>query len=427
MIRTREAKPHTSLGERETSSSGLAGCLPFIALALAFHGGAARAGGLYLQEYGTPAMGAAGAGAQAKADDASTAFFSPAGMPRLEQTQIMSGAGLLHSDVRFDPDADTPIPGNNGGQAGGNAPILSLNHVQKITDKLSAGLSLISISGAALDYNDDWAGRFQNQKIEFLTLSIQPSIAYRINDYLSIGAGALILYANLDANVAVPPPNGTGKVKIKDADDVDAGFVGGLLLEPTERTRFGLTYQSKVEPKLGGDVEIQPIGAQAAIDLKIPLAERVQLGAYHELNDQFALLGSFRWENWSEFGNIPVSVERGSTDVDTGWRDTYGFSLGVHYRPTEKWLLQAGFGYDTSPVSDGNRNASLPIDEQFRYSAGVQYDLTERINMGGAFVYADYGKNKIDSDLLKGDYKDYNLYFFALNLSYKFGTPPSSP
>ncbi|MEM7021990.1 MAG: outer membrane protein transport protein [Pseudomonadota bacterium] len=385
---------------------------------------AAEAGGLYLQEYGTPAMGAAGAGAQARADDASTAFFNPAGMTRLEQTQTMGGAGILQSDVRFDKDSDTPIAGGNGGQAGGTAPILSLNHAQKITDDLSAGLSLISISGAVLDYNNSWAGRFQNQKVELLTLSIQPTLAYRINEYLSVGAGALILYGNLDADVAVPPPNGTGRVKIRDADDFDAGFVGGILVEPTQQTRFGITYQSKVEPKLGGDVDIQPAGAQAAIDLKLPLAERVQVAAYHEINEQVALLGSFRWENWSKFGNIPVSVEQGSTNVDTGWRDTYGFSLGAQYRPTKKWMLQAGFGYDTSPVSDGNRTAALPIDEQFRYAVGAQYDLTERINLGGSFVYADYGDAKIDSDLLKGSYKNNDLYFFTLNFSYKFGEGP---
>ncbi|MEM7026132.1 MAG: outer membrane protein transport protein [Pseudomonadota bacterium] len=383
----------------------------------------AQAGGLYLQEFATSSMGTAGAGAQAKAEDASTAFFNPAGMSRLEQTQTMAGAGVLTSVIRFDQDEDTPIAGGNGGNAGGEAPIVSLNHVQKITDDLSAGLSLISISGAVLDYNDDWAGRFQNQKIEFVTLSMQPSLSYRINDYLSVGAGALVLYANMDAKVAVPPPNGTGRVKIKDADDFDVGFVGGLLLEPTDRTRFGLTYQSKVEPNLGGDVEIEPVGAQAAVDLKIPLAERVQLGGYHAFNDQWAVLGSFRWENWSEFSDIPVSVEQGSTEVKTGWRDTYGFSLGAHYRPTPKLLLQAGFGYDTSPVSDGNRNASIPIDDQFRYSIGAQYDLTDKINVGGAFVYADYGDNKIDSNTLKGKYKDYDLYFFTLNISYKFGGP----
>jgi long-chain fatty acid transport protein len=44
----------------------------------------ARAGGLYLNEFATPSMGTAGAGAQAWADNASTAFFNPAGMTQLD-------------------------------------------------------------------------------------------------------------------------------------------------------------------------------------------------------------------------------------------------------------------------------------------------------------------------------------------------------
>jgi long-chain fatty acid transport protein len=168
------------------------------------------------------------------------------------------------------------------------------------------------------------------------------------------------------------------------------------------------------------------VGAEASIDLKIPLAETVRLGAYQELTDRWALLGSLRWENWSQFGNIPVSVEQASATVRTGWRDTYGFSVGVHFRPTEPWLLQAGFGYDTSPVSDKDRSAALPLDRQYRYATGVQYQLNERVNIGASFVYADYGDNKIDGDTLKGQYSDYDLFFFGLNVNYKFGAPASA-
>lgn len=208
----------------------------------------------------TPNMGTAAAGAQARADTAATAFENVAGMTRLEQSEMMVGAGVAIGDVRFDPDDDTPIPGTGSGQAGGPAPIMSLNYVHKITEDLRAGLGLISISGASLDYNDGWVGRFQNQEVDLLTFSAIPSLAYRVTDWLSVGAGAQILYATLDVKSALPTPRrpGDGKVKIEDADDTDVGFVGGVLLEPIEGTRVGLVYQSKVEPKLSGKVKIEP-------------------------------------------------------------------------------------------------------------------------------------------------------------------------
>ena len=77
------------------------------------------AGGLYINEFGTPSMGVAGAGANAVASDASTSFHNPAGMTRIKGKEGMGTAGLLNAIVKFDPDADTPISGGNGGDAGG--------------------------------------------------------------------------------------------------------------------------------------------------------------------------------------------------------------------------------------------------------------------------------------------------------------------
>jgi vancomycin permeability regulator SanA len=38
------------------------------------------------------------------------------------------------------------------------------------------------------------------------------------------------------------------------------------------------------------------------------------------------------------------------------------------------------------------------------------------------FIYAEYhyGKAKIDNDLLKGDYKQNDIFFFAMNANWKF-------
>jgi long-chain fatty acid transport protein len=94
----------------------------------------------------------------------------------------------------------------------------------------------------------------------------------------------------------------------------------------------------------------------------------------------------------------------------------------VHYRPADKWLLQAGFAYDSSPVSDRDRNAALPVDRQLRYAGGVQYDLNERVDVGAALEFIDFGDGKIDDNQLRGKYSDNNGFFFGLNVSYKFGS-----
>jgi long-chain fatty acid transport protein len=384
--------------------------------------GVGHAGGLYLNEFGTPSMGVAGAGANAVASDASTSFHNPAGMTRINGKELMGTAGLLNSTVKFDPDSDTPVPGSDGGDAGGPAPIIGGFYVHSLSDRWKLGANLITLTGAVLDYDDDWAGRYQNTEVTLLTMTFFPTVAFRVNEWLSLGGGPQIMYADLEmkAKAPLPGPGGNeGEVKI-DGNDVAFGFGLGALFELNERTRFGLVYQSEIEPEFDGDVDLSPPGFTVATDTTLTLARFIRLSGYHELNDQWALLGTIGWEDWSAFEDVNISTDGGSADIPRDWKDTWKFAAGVHYRPVEKWLLQLGMAYDTSPVDKEDRTADMPIDRQIRYATGVQYKWSERLSTGAQFVYADYGKAKIDSDLLKGDYKQNDIFFLAFNANWKF-------
>jgi long-chain fatty acid transport protein len=379
------------------------------------------AGGLYISEFGTPSMGVASAGSQAVASDASTAFHNPAGMTRLDGKQLMLTGGALYSTVKFDRDADTPIDGGNGGDAGGSAPIFGQFYVHSLSDRLKLGANIISITGAVLDYNDDWTGRYLNTEVTLFTITLNPTLAYRVTDWLSIGGGPQIMYANLEMKLRAPPPNGTGEVKI-DGDDVVFGYDLGALIEIGDRTRLGIFYQSQMEPDFSGDIDFSgpAAPADAGTDTKITLARFIRAGIYHELNDQWALLGTVGWEDWSAFNNINLSTGQGSTKIPRNWDDTYKFAAGVHYRPVDQWLLQLGFAYDTSPVEAKDRTPDMPIDRQIRYATGVQYQWSENVSLGGQFVYADYGDAKIKNDLLRGDYERNDIFFLAFNVNWKF-------
>jgi long-chain fatty acid transport protein len=323
-------------------------------------------------------MGTASAGTNAVASDASTSFHNPAGMTRIKGKEFMGTSGFIYSTVKFDPDSDTPIAGGDGGDAGGPAPVLGGFYVHSLNDRWKLGASLISITGAILDYDDDWAGRYLNTEVTLITVTFYPSVAYRVNNRLSLGGGPQIMYAD--------------------------------------------SYQSEIEPEFSGDVKFSggAVNADAGTDTEITLARFIRISGYHELNDRWALLGTVGWENWSEFKDVNISTGAGSQKIPRNWDDTWKFAAGVHFRPVEKWLLQLGFAYDTSPVDSDDRTPDMPIDRQIRYATGAQYQWSERLSTGAQFVYADYGKAKIDNDLLKGDYKRNDLFFFALNASWKF-------
>ena len=383
--------------------------------------GAARAGGLYLNEFATPSMGTAGAGSEAWANSASTAgaFHNPAGMTRLEGHQLSVGAGIGNVDAEFDANANTPFGGGNGGDAAGLVPFLGSSGVLSVTDDLKLGMTVFSVAGAALDYNNAWAGRFQAQEINLLTVSANPSIAYQVTDWLSLAGGFILTYADLDYKLAAPP-GGAGSAKI-DGDDFTHGFNFGALFELSPRTRIGVVYVSEQEIEFDGNLKINPPGLNVGSTLELDLAQAVRVGAYHEIDDQWAILGTVGWEDWSTVDSLLVNTNGGGAAIPRNWNDTYHFSIGAHYKPVEDWLLQAGFTFDTSPVDAKDRTADMPIDRQIRIGLGAQHQLSETMTVGGSVVYADLGDARIsDPNTLTGNYDTNRAVFFALNANFKF-------
>jgi len=386
-----------------------------LSIVLAMHAGSVRAGGLYLQEFATPSMGVASAGAEAVCRDASTSWHNPAGMTRLEGNEFMLAGGLAKANVEFDPDS----PGGDGGNAGGYAPLGAAFYTRSLTEDWKLGASLIALSAALLDYGDDWVGRYECQETSIFLGILTPSIAYRINDQWSVSGGVNLMYGELELDAAIPRsglPDGQASL---DGDDVDVGFSLSALFEPSERTRLGVVYCSKVEPSFSGDLSIEPIGASIGTDLEFTFPQFVRVGIYHELNEKWALLGTVAWEDWSELDNLFLSTRAGGTaDIPRNWDDTWHFAAGARYRIDEQWLVQGGIAYDTSPVDSVDRTADMPVDKQFRFSVGVEQKRSDKVTLGLIFQYTDLGDAKIKS-YYTGDYDKNETFFLAFNVNWK--------
>jgi long-chain fatty acid transport protein len=382
--------------------------------------GTPQAGGLYVEEFGTPEMGTATAGAEARASDAATAMLNPAGMTRLDDHQLMLAIAPGVSDAKFEPDPGSPTPGSDGGQQGGFVPIMSSHYVHKLSDNWRLGFSLASISGAALDPSDDWVGRSEVTRISLFTLSAIPSVAYRVNDWLSLGAGAAMTYGRLDWKLDIPRPLlPDGKVKLDDADDFKVAPMASIMIEPSSACRLGVVYLGKTDFDLNGDVKIDPSGLAASIDANMPLAQAVRTSGYFDLSPKLALLVSAGWEDWSVLDKVPVSIKNGSFDAPLGMKDTWYGAIGFALKASDRVTVQTGVRYDSSPLDSKDRTASLPIDEQIRFGLGTLHDLSDTLTLGMAFEYVDLGKADLNNSAVVGSYNRNSLYLFALNLNWK--------
>jgi long-chain fatty acid transport protein len=377
----------------------------------------AWAGGLYLNEFGTSSMGVAGAGAEARAEDASTSWHNPAGMSRLDDHHLMSGMAPGFTQIEFDPDSDTPRGGSDGGDQGGFVPVMSAHYVHRLTDRVSFGASLFSMSGAALDPGSNWAGRNDVTEISLLTLTALGTASLRLTDWLYVGGGAGATYGTLDFDLKAPILN-EPKIRIDNADDFAPTVMAGVLIVPLDNLRIGATYVSPTELDLEGDRKL-PIGASASLGLEMDLAQMVHAGVVWDATDRLRLLLSAGWEDWSALKDVPVSAELGSAALPTGWYDTWKLGGGVEYRLLDDWLVQLGVMYDSSPVDTSDRIASLPVDEQLRVAGGVVHDLNEALELGFSFVWADLGKARLDNAFVKGNYRPNQMFLFGVTLNWK--------
>jgi long-chain fatty acid transport protein len=364
-------------------------------------------------------MGRASAGAVSGVDDASATLYNPASMTRLKNNQIMMVVGVVNANTEFSIDQALPILGNDdGGDAASVSPVAGLNYVRSISDELWFGFTVAGLTGAALDYGDNWVGKSQTQQVELLGLAIAPSLGYKVNDRLSVGFSVQLMYTELDMEVGLPIPG--SKVRL-DGDDTIFSFKVGTMYELSQDTRIGLTYQHEFEPEYGGKLKFNP-GDEAVdvgVETSLTLATRINLGLSHQLNDQMGLHFSLGWEKWSSMDKVIISVNSGGAALDRNWDDTWHYAVGIDYRLDSGWVLNLGLGYDTNPVSAVDRTADMPIDRQVRYAFGLTRDWSETLTLNGNFVYADYGSAAIRATGFSGDYKKNELFFLMFSANWK--------
>lgn len=403
----------------------------------------AQAGGIALYEFGSPDVGLAAAGFAARAQDASTVFTNPAGMSRLDKSQLLGGLQALYGNVQFSPNSGTTPSGDNGGNAVGWFPGGSLFVTQKLGSDWNIGFGVLSYFGLSEQYNNNWVGRYYVQKGTLIGASLTPAVSYRVNNWLSIGAGLNAMYGYLDTRVAVNNIGDRlpdGELKLNDGE---WGYGGnfGILVEPKPGTRFGLTYLTQVKLDFSDVPEFNGLGPALEtvlrrrglttndLDLSVTVPQMVMFSAYHELNSKWAVMGNLGWQNWSQFGYVDVQINSSdpkSLTVNNDYNDTWHVALGVQYRYSSAWTFSGGIAYDSSAVDDDKRSVVLPMGEAWRFAMGVQYAVSPTLNLGASYEFMWAGNMPVTQERgplagrVAGEFNSANFNFITLNLTWKY-------
>ncbi len=416
-----------------------------IAAILLFTATTAFAGGLYLSEIGTPAsLGTAGAANVVNNVSADAVFTNPAGMTGIKKDSILSGLQLVVPSLRFDSDI-AQAGGSDGGNSGFVSAIPSLFVVKKLPNDFTAGLAITAPLGGGLDYGDNFVGRYQATRSVLSGLGISPSIAYKINDKWSIGAGVTALYTVMDSDLAIRQQNGAvpdGKLSIDKIDDWSPQGFFGVTWQATEKTMLGVVYRTKSNVDLEGDLSIKGIQGPPIIntivsslddiEMELTYAQLIHVGLKYDATEKLTLVMDFDWEDWSQLGKerIEISSALGPTAIqhaDFKWKDTYHVGAGFLYKLDEdNRFISSGVGYDSSPVDDKDRTFLLPMDEQFKVGLAYGKKATDNhrlaYSIGGSWIW--FGDGKIDQTAqgvrAKGEFSTNYALFLGGTVRYHF-------
>jgi long-chain fatty acid transport protein len=416
-----------------------------VCLSLLFGMSNAYAGGFQLLEENVSSLGNAFAGTAAVAENASTSFYNPAGLTLLNKPEIDIAGTLI--DIRSEADFDSsisnsllgiqlgsdtsgiataPVPGSASTQIGSWNFVPAAHVALPYCHRFAFGLSITSPYGLNTIYDGKSQARYLATTSKVLTLDVGPAFAFQVTPQLSVGAGIDIQYikATLDQKVPVgqdlPPallaaigsPDGVSDAQFSNNASNKRGFgwnAGALYQFNCGRTRIGADYRSKIVHHLDGDAYLTFYGpsflenAAGGVTASVTLPETANLSIYHDVNCQWALLGSINYTRWSQIntltldytGQIQDDIE--SATFKVALRDAYRYAAGVNYAPTCRWKFRAGVAYDETPVRNADtRTLRIPDATRYWGALGVQFKLSDCLALDAGYSHLFIRNSTLD-------------------------------
>ncbi|MFV5213012.1 OmpP1/FadL family transporter [Azonexus caeni] len=382
-------------------------------IALSFSGSAAAAG-FQLIEQNASGIGNAYAGSAAVAENASTIFYNPAGMTQLQAREFSVGLSLVRPSFNFSNKGSVvpalgPVSLSGDGGDGGSWAALPNAYMSWALNKdVYLGVGLGAPFGLMTEYDKNWLGAAHSIKFDIKTYNINPSIAWRVNDKVSLGAGINYMLMDVEyikrAGAATVAP-----IAKLQADDTGWGWNIGALFTLSESTKLGLSYRSKVKQKLDGDLTVVGV-TQVDAQAKLELPDTAIVSLTHKLNDKWELLGDVSWTGWSSIPKVVITNALGNQTLDTKFDDSWRVALGANYALNPTTKLKFGVAYDQTPVPDAeHRLVSLPDNDRLWLSLGAQWKPSKAttVDLGASYLFVKDTKinnNGGASGLIRGDY-----------------------
>lgn len=428
----------------------------------------ASAAGFQLTEQSVAGMGRAHAGAGIVGDDVSAIHFNPAGMTLLHGLQTTVAGTYVSLDIDY--------KGLNGARENGrdkpaSIPAAFLSY--QVNDSLWLGLAITSPYGMRIRYGSDWSENQRGISGSVTTVDINPNIAWKVNDYISIGGGvsALWTHSKIKSGLpakqkALPAALGRGSLDIRQFEYKGSDWMFtynlGLMVSPTEDLRFGVSYRSSAHVTARGDYYIRGnavMNGEGDGKGRLQTPETVYISATWKPIQKLRLSGLARWANWKKFENMRFSMDNlsnlhatqgamdlaqsfppalaqgaigaiqsklGNVNIENNWKAAWLFSLGADLDVTDQWTIRGGVALETDPIKQQNlRTALIPDTKRLWLTCGLSWKPTPKwqVDMAYGHIRGIGHRNLYESDksnVKVGKFEKMNAWMAGAAVTYRF-------
>ncbi|MGH7025755.1 OmpP1/FadL family transporter [Brevundimonas sp.] len=374
----------------------------------------AFAGSFYLQEQSVRGAGRAFSGEAADRGTGSM-WWNPAAIAR-------SGRELsfgLHA-IRIDSEVK-----NNGSfvtyPGGANVPVVNPRNTEvdpiesglvpnfafatPIGERFAVGVSVAAPYNFTTKYEQGSFARYDALTSELRSGDASVTVAYQVNDWLDVGAGLNAQYVKAKLTSAMPTvspllPDGSSSLE---GDAWDFGWNVGAQVHKGPWD-FGLSYRSKIEHELDGDVNIvltgplAPNSVSAAGTASFNTPWFASASVRYAVNDKLTLNAQVNRIGWSEFAAIDVAYPGGGDSIHQDYKDVTTGAIGLDYALSDKTTLRAGVGYDPTPTRDSLRTARIPDADRLLISVGGSTEVTTGVTFDAGLTYIAFSDSDIHDD-----------------------------
>jgi long-chain fatty acid transport protein len=389
----------------------------------------AKASGFALRENSAVGTGESYAGSVSGDYDLSTIYNNPAGMTAFTGIQQGGGVTLVDPSGKLSNVQGHNAYGANISESGERDPtqakaLPSAYLLWAPNRDWRVGLAITVPFGLITSYSSTSAVRYQALKSEIDALDVNPNVAYKVNDWISIGAGATaekvkakltnaldiggIVGAQIDSafhTVAFGPAlsqTADGRSDVV-GSSWGVGYNVGIQLKPwDEDTTIGLAYRSGIHQKIQARADFTVPSSLATLvaasgeltktnataDLSLPA--NAWIGITHHFSPRLAVDASYQYTQWSSYKTLEIDFEnpaQPSTVEHENYRDSSFVALGANYLLLDRLTVRSGIAFDQTPVQDKYRDYRLPDGNRYWISAGATYQLTDSIAISGAYAH----------------------------------------